>query len=821
MSFNQIKEIFHFDILTNLVLSKSITELSIDSDDKNKNIKLNLLLFIADLDDKNFEIKDNKDLWYEKKFSNKNLEDYKIIVKCVELMIKLIIEELKGNEKRKLIILLLNNERYQNVFFELHKFINSFRTENQFFLEDNEAFFLFSLYIGGKFEKFIKKQFIDRIIKYLDNIDTDYTNLNFQVLNENLIFEINKCAISLNSSFFNYKDYFEKEKKRLISYSNENIFTEKEKSIKYINEDNKNKIVINYINDNNLNEQYNIFENKNDDNFPKTNEIKENNINDNNIINNNNISPNQENNNKGLSKNKESKKDETFDDIISDCKNIIKELYKYKKIDVNDIEINNINMDNLKQEFLRINFNLNINIGRILNKLELQTKIFKLNENISKLENEVNILKISISRIETIKERLKSPNLIIIKRKILDIIFLNLSIEFKDSIDLNNFNPDEKFLIKIKKKILEKQINNNNQKIQKALELIENSIKEGYKEGFLYFHNNDFIKGKFLKNLIDILYFMKNQLNPYIQIGKGKEKFFLLPKVFYDDNKQLNNYAKLFLEIYENEKTIQNNSKTLNQQNLFILKNISHDELLDIFFHNNFSLETFDSNFINKIRDKFKQPSSYSFFEFDFELIRLNSNILDKFPPFIRNKIIERKENYEKLFQALVKNLLQLILKNKPQINISINSLFKELNNYLIEEFSFDIEGEIKKSFINDIFESFKLNIIHKELKFIISSLEKIEDKKKKENNELALIYIEKLNNLKDLIIESNKCVFSPYHLFQKWKKNNEKNITYKKFEEYLRAILPDNIFIFEEDFNFSFKELVWLSQKGIIDIIV
>ena len=520
MSFNQIKEIFHFDILTNLVLSKSITELSIDSNDKNKNIKLNLLLFIADLDDKNFEIKDNKDLWYEKKFSNKNLEDYKIIVKCVELMIKLIIEELKGDEKRKLIILLLNNERYRNVFFELHKFINSFRTEKQFFLEDNEVFFLFSLYIGGKFEKFIKKQFIDRIIKYLDNIDTDYTNLNFQVLNENLIFEINKCAISLNSSFFNYKDYFEKEKKRLISYSNEkvevcenedinesneNIFTEKENSIKYINEDNKNKIFINDINDNNLNEQDNTFENKNDDNFPKTNEIKENNINDKNIINNNNISLNKENNNKGLSKNKESKKDETFDDIISDCKKIINELYKYKKIDVNDIEINNINMDNLKQEFLRVNFNLNINIGRILNKLELQTKIFKLNENISKLENDLNILKISISRIETIKERLKSPNLIIIKRKILDIIFLNLSIEFKDSIDLNNFNPDEKFLIKIKKKLLEKQNNNNNQKIQKALELIENSINKGYKEGFLFFHNNDFIKGKFLKYLVEIL----------------------------------------------------------------------------------------------------------------------------------------------------------------------------------------------------------------------------------------------------------------------------------------------------------------------------
>ena len=847
-------------------------EESISEDDKDiLRIKLYFLNFIIDIDEFDYEILSENDFWF-KKISFDDYSDYDIIIRFYDLVIKIIEYKIKGDEKKKLLLSFFENEeKYKEIFYLIYTFINNQRNEKIDCLNDDESLFLFIYFVGGNSQKFLKNKFIYKIIFYLEQLDTDYSNLNFQILNIKLLNELNKCGLS--SNVINYKLAFENEKLKLSKNIDNNKKKENKLSTNINSEEiKKEKIELNSNIDNKLFEnKYNYIElNTNNNEISKLQnnidsqdfinklneksiiEDKKNNV-ELNIIRNN--IENKENiekindkiynkkNNKNLFENinshlsiyyindkkeNNSKDNKSIDIIINDCFLILSKLNEFNKFQFDEgINMKKVKIKHLIIKYIQIENYISSLINRIMFTNNIQETLFSLSNNIYKLENEIRLLQIDLIKLKILFEKLKIPNLINLKRKIINIIFIEISKEYHDKIDINEYNPDKKFLNQIKI-IIEKKIenskiinkdNNFNIDLNKKLEFINECLKKGYKEGNLYIHSFKGINRKTIKFLIDLLYYFKNQLNPIVHIGKGNRQFYLLPKSFYDNVN--NNYTKLLLEIFDenNDDILKNNINNNIITEIPEMKKISKKEMINFFFENEISLKVLEDNYIEQLKTKLLSPLNIFFFQINF----YQNNILNCFSNLkIKEKINLKIENYQKLIKSLFENMYILFRNFKIT-----NEILQKYKNYLTNKFEIISqiieEDDLKQQFIKKIYHCLQLEVISKQFNILIDKLKSEEEIRKNINKNLIHEYLNNLQKIKDMILISNKYFNIFENIFNKWKDEKdiqEKDFDFTTFKYFLFIILPEKTFDIEFEYNFSFKESIWLLKNGLFDLI-
>ena len=869
----KLKKIYSFEKVNKDNISKYILECIIEEDKEILKIKLNFLNFIIDIDEIEYEILSEKDFWFEKNcFEDKS--DYDIIIRFYDLIITIIENKTKGDEKNKLLLSFFEkDEKYKEIFYLIYTFINNQRNEKKNLLNDDESLFLFIYFIGGKTQKFLKNKFINKIIFYLDQLDTDYSNLNFQILNIKLLNELNKCALS--TSVINYKLAFENEKIKLSKNikndkKKENKLTtninseeiKEENNVLYLNIDNKlfenkkNNFELN-TNGNDISKQQNDIDNQ--DLNDKSNEkyikedkknnvkLKEITINIENKENNENLydKTDNEKNDKNVidnikidfskqyikdKKENDSKENKNSEIIINDPFLILSKLNEYNQFQIDEgINLKKVKIKNLIVKYLQIENYLSSLINRIIFTNNIQETLFSLSNNIFKLENENGLLKIDLMKLKILIEKLKVPNLINLKRKIIDIICIEISKEYYNQINIKEYNPDKKFLNKIKT-IIEKKIenskiinknNNSNNNLNKKLEFINECLKKGYKEGNLYFLSIKGINGKKIKYLIDCLYFFKNQLNPIVHIGKGNGQFYLLPKSFYDNKEVTNNYTKLFLEILDenNDEILKNNINHNIISEIPEIKKISKNELINFFFENNIRLKILEDNYIEELKQKLLSPLNIFFFQINF----YHSNLLNCFSNSkLKEKIILKIENYQKLIKSLFENIYILFRNFKIT-----KEILQKYKNYLSNEFEIIShiieEDDLKQQFIKKIYHCLQLEVISKQFNMLIEKLNSEEEERKNINKNLIHEYLNNLEKIKEMILISDKYFNSFKTIFNKWKDEKdiqEKDLDFTMFKYYLFILLPEKTYDIEFEFNFNFKESVWLLKNGLFDLI-
>ncbi len=966
---NKLKTIYYIQKVNKENILKYIIESIIEDDKEILKIKLNFLNFIIDIEEFDYEILSENDFWFNKISFDDN-SDYDIIRKFYDLIIKIIESKIKGDEKKKLLLSFFEKEeKYKEIFYLIYTFINNQRNEQIDFLNDDESLFLFIYFVGGKTQKFLKTKFIDKCIFYLEQLDTDYSNLNFQILNIKLLTELNKCALS--SNVINYKLAFENEKRKLSKNiendkkeenklttninskeikeeknelksnldnklfenknnnfelnSNINEVSKQQNNIdnqdfknksnkKSIIEDKKNNVQLNDItidiekrkysekvedktynekNNKNLFENINIHlstnyinelkenelkenelkenelkENELKENELKENELKENELKENelkeNALKENELKENELKENKlkenelkenelkenklkenklkenklkenKLKENKlkenelkenELKENKSIDIIINDFILILSKLNDYNTFQLDGINIKKVKIKYLIIKYLQIENYISSLINRIIFTNNIQENLFSLSNNIFKLENENGLLKIDLIKLKILIEKLKIPNLINLKRKIIDIILFEISTSYHSRININEYNPDKRFLNQIKL-MIEKKIddskktnkdNNFNNELNKKLDLINECLKKGYKEGNLYIHSISGINGKIIKYLIDCLYYFKNQLNPIVHIGKGNGKFYLLPKAFYNNKDVINNYSKLFLEMLD-----ENNADILNNNiisKIPEIKKFNKSELINFCFENEISLKILKENFIEQLKKKLLSPLNVFFFQINF----FHSNILNCFSNSnLKQKINIKIENYQKLIKSLFDNMYTLFIKGKIT-----KELLQGYKNYLTHEFEIIShiieEDDLKQQLIKKIYHCLQFEIIDKHLNMLIEKLKSEEEERKNINKNLINEYLNNIQKIKDMIFISNNFFNSFENIFNKWKgeKNiQEKDFDFSRFKHFLFIILPEKTFDIEFEYNFTFKESVWLVKNGLLDIII
>ena len=154
--------------------------------------------------------------------------------------------------------------------------------------------------------------------------------------------------------------------------------------------------------------------------------------------------------------------------------------------------------------------------------------------------------------------------------------------------------------------------------------------------------------------------------------------------------------------------------------------------------------------------------------------------------------------------------------------------LLQGYKNYLTHEFEIIShiieEDDLKQQLIKKIYHCLQFEIIDKHLNMLIEKLKSEEEERKNINKNLINEYLNNIQKIKDMILISNNFFNSFENIFNKWKgeKNiQEKDFDFSRFKHFLFIILPEKTFDIEFEYNFTFKESVWLVKNGLLDIII
>ena len=668
-------------------------------------LKIYLLEFLIDPEDKKATIKTEKDFW----FYNENAETTNLINKYIELMINLI----KTDKFFSI-----------NIFKDMEIFINSnignkiiymFSILNILDLPDN-IYLLFLGFILGEKKDFIKKNYISNLKDLLGIIKSNILNINEQMpislLDENnleilnlyfffkmfkprdkiSIDSIENALFSFDSNFNKIIYYYKIEKSKLL----ENIFFIENNNLKIdiiikkvnlliqnIKKDindfllKNNNIIIEesseseeFLNEENEEIEENCEEEKEKlimisknespsfdfDSFDKINNLNKDSKaeNESNNPKNENSLNKEKNNLNNESKNNSQRREEKFkDEIKMKIEETKDNIINNKKNDNNNFKNNNIGNNIKKETYSDTSINLNSSKDSFNSKIFDQLKTFEnypsidkfiINENkndnedsdkeffilealsyIISLNNMVNavgnqlrnlfqnitfildkiknnikfkMLSINNTRLEIIINYLKNPNIINIKRKLIEILIFHLYdensnyfenddeeysptiynlkaleelIKAKMKSDKNNENikKDLNKLIKEKEKILKKRT----EKDKDITNELENNINNNINNEVVHNKDNnnsnaiiDEDKKRQLNITQSFLDFYFNKLQLFANVSKNNEDLYLLPGNYFNIEVKENEYLfDLESIISENKKDNKGNNDNNNE----------------------------------------------------------------------------------------------------------------------------------------------------------------------------------------------------------------------------------------------------------------
>ena len=221
---------------------------------------------------------------------------------------------------------------------------------------------------------------------------------------------------------------------------------------------------------------------------------------------------------------------------------------------------------------------------------------------ITEEKKEIEKCLIEINRMKSIIESLKIPSIIIIKRKILDLIIFSLIKLNKDKFNLSkNYYPNRNFLgiimVKLEKYIKNVLRKDEEEKVKRHKEYINELI--GKNETIVEFpfscSNNN------LDIVMRYLGFCKRKYDKIMHISEEELKYYLY--LYFNDRIEpnLKKLLNLFIDCEKNKE----NGKEQNETNSLYEKpfKIKFDTALDFFLKDNFGIEDDNSKLEKKLEE--------------------------------------------------------------------------------------------------------------------------------------------------------------------------------------------------------------------------
>ena len=857
--FDKILEIFDTKILSSSLYSNLINYNSEDS--KRNLLKIILLDFLINIEKKESAEKE-EELWYNKI----NLKNEKQnILNFIDLIIDSILDNNSEISFEKLLteilerinlplkelisqlisILLYLEYEFNNIFQIIAKFIK------QQFIESEEIGKIFNDIIIPKITKLINENGfnLEHKIKYPKQIDIVF----FKILNEIFYLLFSKEQDQeLIQSFINYTSIYD--------------LLDKEIKIE-VNNWLKNQIILEIK----LNEKEVIFEKNNNNHLELNSKINEVDTNINLDIENNkyeiNINNNEKNNNKislnheeieNINKLNYQKPNLNFENLklLKNSKNLEKLKFKkdYCESETLNKTISYLEMNNymkLIYENERFIFHIESCISMI--KKILSNFDFNSKKEIMLMKEKIEIQNIKIKRMEILIQFLKNPYLINLKRKIIEILMIQIIKENKEYIEISdNYIPNENLLEELKKKIKSKinefkiglndyQLERLNNDLKYINNLKNNNKTNSSKITFLKKINDSSFHYK-IKTTFKFLKFLRKELNPYVHISKSKSDYYLLPESCFNTNFEYNKYiykiANLINHQIEREKKVI--ISEFNEKQIYLNKK-------ELSLNNCWEILTCYSEEINNFFDEFdKEIQSY---------IELNQQIDMKYEKkynILFNLYEYEKEKNEYISNFFTEEEIKILLEEVKEFQDNAISNFKEYYSYLISKEIPEKEEEIIKNnikaYINNIINinCKKLHLGFVNLKFqyevnsillkIIEFKRTIEELKINYENNMINQKIKNINELKEINIkveefrkkiQKEHSIESIIEMHKKWEKeinkkiydfNNKKQyFSLNQIKSNLDELIKNNL-ILNIDFSFDEVFYIWLIKKDLIN---
>ena len=483
---------------------------------------------------------------------------------------------------------------------------------------------------------------------------------------------------------------------------------------------------------------------------------------------------------------------------------------------------------------------LNNKISEIKNILS--NSILDVNIFIEKieLESKLRLLSMENLRLEILINFLKNPNIINIKRKILEIINFHLYYENYEYFDLNDdYSPKIHNLEELEKLINLKILKDNkNKKALNDLKKIQNekiNIVSGKKGLLKPKINRKIDENKKRKLLIakEFLDFYKHFLDSHVQSSQDTIKYFLLPRKMFNSETNENKYI-FDLESFLSEKNkipeivgLNRNEQVINLKIYNYEKHLEINEALDILFpfkSKNTNIEIQISNIIKKKKNEYiknikKMKEIYQ----ELFMIDFKPEDGEKCTDF-KDEINKQINEYANIFEKEVLNKLYKLVEKifEGAIDDQKKNIIYYLKNFfskLLEKYRMNL---LKKNEFLDLnkllyFLSVRILILNKTIIFFNKSKKYFENKLKAEEekyNEMMIKVDANLNQLKK-IIENNKNFEVENDAYENWIRkvsssyNNKDEISLESLKEYFKNNIKKKLNL-EMNFIYDTKFCLW-----------
>ena len=481
---------------------------------------------------------------------------------------------------------------------------------------------------------------------------------------------------------------------------------------------------------------------------------------------------------------------------------------------------------------------LKIILNQSFNDITLKTEQIKNN-------SRYKILSMNNIRLEILVNLLKNPNIINIKRKIIEILIFHLFSENSDYFNLNkDYYPSIQNLIELKKLIENKlgKVENEEEKneIKKDKEKIDKILKESNQK-----NNNDSKSGKVieieigqkddLEITLNFLEFFISNLHPEVHLSENKSKFYLLPRSLFKSEVEAFNY------LYDLESVISDKDDTkddnieigfpqkkgkkqkidlnidLYQENKFI----SLNEAINILFSFDSKVDYLQNNAFKRIEDnqrEFQKDITKIYNDFS-PLLKIDFDFKNSpltFSEEINNQIINYVENFEENVLKKLSGIIDIFFNVKNDVNRQIMNEIKSFFKSYIENSQINLDDDNALSNFknnNHLLYYIKIKILI--VKKIIIFLENYYQKFVSLLNEEEAKYNELNNNIKEKLIELKNVVKikcrteNVNEIYAKWKNKNKNQYTIQRLKECLQNYIKNPLNL-EMNYTYDSKFCLW-----------
>ena len=489
---------------------------------------------------------------------------------------------------------------------------------------------------------------------------------------------------------------------------------------------------------------------------------------------------------------------------------------------------------------------LKIILNQSFNDITLKTEQIKNN-------SRYKILSMNNIRLEILVNLLKNPNIINIKRKIIEILIFHLFSENSDYFNLNKeYYPSIQNLIELKKLIENKLGNVKNEEekneIKKDKEKIDKILKESNQK-----NNNDSKCGKVfeieiglkddLEITLNFLEFFISNLHPEVHLSENKSKFYLLPRSLFKSEVEAFNY------LYDLESVISDKDDTkddnieigfpqkkgkkqkidlnidLYQENKFI----SLNEAINILFSFDSKVDYLQNNAFKRIEDnqrEFQKDITKIYNDFS-PLLKIDFDFKNSpltFSEEINNQIINYVENFEENVLKKLSGIIDIFFNVKNDVNRQIMNEIKSFFKSYIENSQINLDDDNALSNFknnNHLLYYIKIKILI--VKKIIIFLENYFQKFVSLLNEEEAKYNELNNNIKEKLIELKNVVKikcrteNVNEIYAKWKNKNKNQYTIQRLKECLQNYIKNPLNL-EMNYTYDSKSCLWAIKKEFVN---